>query len=184
MLNNTGSSNVPPLCPSIARAVRVGGVTKRELLSAFQAHGIELNATGRILFAHDEFKTSETSSVFETVEISVLDLGYEQGATVAQVHERSAQLGLSLCPLELAPHLRLQYLDQPEGDWGHPPSQHRAPPGSITVASAPLGEDDNLPKGFYLRRIKGVLWLRGYRSRAEHIWSAEDRFVFCRANAA
>ena len=98
--------------------------------------------------------------------------------------QRSAELGLSLCPLELAPHLRLQYLDQPEGYSGHPPSQHRAPPGSITVASAQLSEDDDLPKGFYLRRIEGVLWLRGYRCGAEHIWSPEDHFVFCRPYAA
>jgi hypothetical protein len=173
-----------PSSTSVARAVCVGGVTKRELLSDFQTSGIELNASGQILFARDEFKTSNTRSVFETVEISVFNLGYAQGATFAQVHEGSAELGLSLCPLELAPHLRLQYLDQPEGYWGHPPSQHRAPPGSITVASAPLGEDDDLPKGFYLRRIKGVLWLRGYRAGAEHVWSPEDHFVFCRPNAA
>jgi hypothetical protein len=36
--------------------------------------------------------------------------------------------------------------------------------------------------GFYLRRIQGVLWLRGYRSALEHIWSADDRFVFRRAS--
>src|SRR6476661_5482475 len=29
-----------------------------------------------------------------------------------------------------------------------------------------------------LRRIDGVLWLRGYRFRPEHIWSAGDHFVF------
>jgi hypothetical protein len=34
--------------------------------------------------------------------------------------------------------------------------------------------------GFYLRRIRGVLWLRGYRSPAEHVWEAADRFVFRR----
>ena len=179
-------AEVPPIyptCPSIARAVRVGGVSKRELLAQFQRCGIELNEAGQTLFAHDEFRTSETSSVFATVEISVSSLGYAQGATIVQLYARSAERGLSLCPLELAAHLRLQYLDQPEGYSGHPPSHHRAPPGSITVASAQLSEDDDLPKGFYLRRIEGVLWLRGYRSGAEHIWSPEDHFVFCRPYA-
>lgn len=171
-----------PSSTSVVRAVCVGGMTKGELLSDFQVHGIEINASGQILFARDEFKTSDIRSVLETVEISVFNLGYAQGATIAQVHRGSAALGLSLCPLELAPHLRLQYLDQPGGYLGHPASQHRAPPGSLTVASAPLGGDDDLPKGFYLRRIKGVLWLRGYRSGTEHVWSPEDRFVFCRPN--
>jgi len=46
------------------------------------------------------------------------------------------------------------------------------------VASAPLAQDDETPKGFYLRRIEGVLWLRGYRSWPGHIWSPQDMFVF------
>ena len=50
--------------------------------------------------------------------------------------------------------------------------------GAITIASAILTEDDHFPKGFYLRRIKGVLWLRGYRSRPQHIWEHDDHFVF------
>jgi hypothetical protein len=83
-----------------------------------------------------------------------------------------------LCPLELGPHLRLQFTDQPEGSLGQPVSQNCAPPGSLTVASAPLAQDDETPKGFYLRRIEGVLWLRGYRSWPGHIWSPQDMFVF------
>jgi hypothetical protein len=73
----------------------------------------------------------------------------------------------------------LQYLDQPEGYWDQPVRHHQAPSGSITIASEPLSEDDDFPKGFYLRRIKGVLWLRGYRSGAEHIWEPGDHFLFC-----
>ncbi len=170
--------SIYPGCPSIARTIRVGGMSKPELLADFQRCRIKLNQAGQTLFAHDEFQTSEIISVRQTVEISVCNLGYAQGATMTQIHERSAELGLTLCPLELGPHFRLQYLDQPEGHWGHPPSQNRAPPGSITVASPQLTDDD-LPKGFYLRRIEGVLWLRGYHSGTEHLWSPDDRFVFC-----
>lgn len=118
-------------------------------------------------------------SEIATVELTVANLGYAQGATIAQVHVRAAELGLALCPLELGPHLRLQYLDQPEGHLGHPPSKHRAPPGSITVASRQLTDDHDTLQGFYLRRIDGVLWLRGYRYASDDIWSPEDRLVFC-----
>jgi hypothetical protein len=177
-------ASIHPDCVSTLRTVRVGGVSKLELLASLQTHGIELNRAGRTLFALDAFKTAETGARVPIVEIAVADLGFAQGATIARIHQRSAELGLSLCPLELAPHLRLQYPDQPEGDWGHPPSRHRAPPGSITVASPQLSDDDDVPKGFYLRRIKGVLWLRGYRSGAAHIWSPDDHFVFRRPDAA
>lgn len=165
---------------SVTRIVRVGGMSKSDLLAELQNRGIELNDYGRTLFAHENFTTSASISHLETVEISVGDLGYAQGATTAQIHERAAELGLGLCPLELGPHLRMQFLDQPEGYIGYPPSQHRAPPGSITVASQPLTDDDTVPKGFYLRRINGVLWLRGYCSGPENLWRPEDRLIFCR----
>jgi hypothetical protein len=175
---------VYPDCRTVARTVRVGGMSKSELLAELQNSGIQLNEAGRDLFAHCEFTTSPAISTIATIELAVANLGYVRGATIAQIHERAAELGLSLCPLELGPHLRLQFPDQPEGSLGHPPSKHRAPPGSITVASGPLANDDNTPKGFYLRRIEGVLWLRGYWSAPDDIWSPEDRLVFCHPQSA
>ena len=169
-----------PNCRTVDRTVRVGGMSKRELLAELQSNGIQLNEYARILFAHSEFTTSPVISKIATIELAVANLGYARGATIARIHERATELGLTLCPLELGPHLRLQLLDQPEGHLGHPPSRHRAPPGSITVASRQLTNDHDTPKGFYLRRIDGVLWLRGYRSAPDDIWSPEDRLVFCR----
>jgi hypothetical protein len=155
-------------------------MSKDELLKELDRHGVKLNEYGQSLFADERFVTSEASYAVECVQTSVFDLGCPHGATIAQIHGRAAKRCLALCPLELGPHLRLQFLDQPEGDLGHPPSQHRAPPGALTIASKRLSEDDETPQGFYLRRICGVLWLRGYRSGPEHIYSPEDRFVFCR----
>jgi hypothetical protein len=43
-----------------------------------------------------------------------------------------------------------------------------------------LSPEDEFPKGFYLRRIKGELWLRGYRAGAEHVWSSGDHLLFGR----
>jgi hypothetical protein len=90
----------------------------------------------------------------------------------------AATHGLSLCPLELGLHLRLQYRDQPEGQIDKPGHPQHAPYGSITVVSEPLSTDDDLPKGFYLRGIAGVLWLRGYRSTPEHRWPLTIMWCF------
>jgi len=78
----------------------------------------------------------------------------------------------------------MQFLDQPEGSAGFSATQHRAPPGSITIASSPLDDSDETPKGFYLRRIDGVLWLRGYWSWPGNIWRPEDVLVFSRTSTA
>jgi hypothetical protein len=179
MHSETG--RIYPDCSAIIRTVPVGGLAKSELLQALQRNAILMNESAEQLFASDHFTTAATRYVITTVELTVRDLGFGRGSTIAEIYARAGVLGLGLCPLELGPHLRLQYLDQPEGYWGQPVRQHRAPAGSITIASEPLTEDDDLPKGFYLRRIKGVLWLRGYRSGPGHVWDADDRFIFQQA---
>jgi hypothetical protein len=155
-------------------------MTKRELLSALQLNGIQLNEIAQVLFAHQGFDASEVRSIVEISHVSVGELGHTHGATLAQVFENAAERGLALCPLELAAHLRLQFTDQPEGFCGYPSSRNRAPPGSLTIAARPLATDDGVAMGLYLRRIRGGLWLRGYRSPADHIWDADDRFIFRR----
>ncbi len=150
--------------------VHVGGVTKEDLLSRLQRAGVLLNEAAAALLADVRFITSSSSAPTKAVTLSVAELGFPEGATFAEIVERADRNGLLLCPLELGPHLRLQFTDQPEGYLGQPVSQNCAPPGSLTVASAPLAEDDEIPWGLYLRRIEGVLWLRGYRSWPGHIW--------------
>jgi hypothetical protein len=167
----------------LIRHVRIGGATKAELLSDLHAAQVHLNDSALALFENELFTTTSTASIVETVELSAASLGLPSGGTFAQVLDHAARRGLSTCPLELGPHLRLQFVDQPEGFLGHPLSQDRAPPGSVTIASLPPSEDDQVPKGFYLRRIAGVLWLRGYRSWPGHVWSPEDAFVFATARA-
>jgi hypothetical protein len=179
-MSSTEHTTAYPSGPWVARIIRVGGASKSELLSKLELTGVRLNNAALALFSDERFTTSATGSLIEIVELSVGSLGFRDGATFAQIVDRATEAGLSLCPLELGPHFRLQYTDQPEGSLGQPPSLHRAPPGSITVANAPLADDEETPKGFYLRRIEGALWLRGYRSWPGHIWSPEDILVFSR----
>lgn len=127
------------------------------------------------------FTTSLTRTLVEAVQLRVAELGLPGGGRFAQIVRRAARRGLDVCPLELGRHLRLALLHQPESVSEKPAARGRAPVGSITIASGELSSDDNLPKGFYLRRIRGVLWLRGYRSWADHFWSPEDEFVLVRS---
>ena len=162
---------------SMHRMVHVGGVSKEDLLDQLDRAGVQLNELARRLFADDRFVTSPTRSVVDVTQITVGSLGLPHGGTFADVLAAAALRGLSPCALELAPHLRLQFTTQAEG-FGGSPTHNRAPPGSLTVASIPLSDDDDDPRGFYLRRIDGVLWLRGYRSWPGHVWSVTDELVF------
>ena|SRR5436190_18715819 len=72
-----------------------------------------------------------------TVELRVRNLGFPQGATISDVYTSAKHLGLRLCPVELGPHLRLQFLDQPKGLLGQPV---RAASGTSWVNHYRLGD--------------------------------------------
>ena len=165
-------------------ALRIGGIAKQDLLARLAAAQVEINSAGQQLFADERFGIALQPIVVQVHQLSVSGLGLEQGGTMSQVLAAAAQRGLYPCPLEVAPHLRLALTDQNEGAVGFPHTRHRAPPGSITVISPPLCDEDEVPKGFYLRRIEGRLWLRGYTSWPGHLWQPEDSLVFTRAQSA
>jgi hypothetical protein len=169
---------------SIPSAVRIGGMSKSELLQALREHDVQLNQAAEALFEDRRFTTLSRYQVIEITALSVSNLGFGEGATYGQLTARALESGLVECPLELGPHLRLQFQDQPEGANGLPTTHGRAPPESIIVASSPLDDSVQTAKGFYLRRAEGVLWLRGYWSWPGHIWSPKHVLVFSRDIAA
>ncbi len=158
--------------------IKYGGMNSTQLLEALNANQVQLNASAMALFEHPNFATSALQSQLWVVQVSVADLGFANGAIIQDIYTQASTHGLALCPIELGAHYRLGYLEQPEGFIGFAPTQHRAPPGSVTVASGAISADDAVPKGFYLRRIEGTLWLRGYHCDAAHVWSPEDVFAF------
>jgi len=168
----------------VPSAVRIGGMGKAELLQALRERNVHLNHAAETLFDDRRFTLLGRRQVVEIASVSVADLGFEEGAAYAQLVARALEFGLVECPLELGPHLRMQFAGQPDVAGGTSTTHGRAPPGSITVASSPLDDADETPKGFYLRRVDGVSWLRGYSSWPGHVWSPEDVLVFARRRIA
>lgn|SRR5690606_15246540 len=107
-----------PDCPVITKSIVVGGLSKADLLQKLQQSSISLNQYGEKLLYDDRFTTTETAYSVEIVELSVRDLGFPNGATLPEIFRQANELGLQLCPPELGPYLRLEYVDQDEGDSG------------------------------------------------------------------
>lgn len=167
-----------PDCPVVIRTIEFGGLTKFQIIQKLKRHSILVNEYGERLLSNDKFTTSEIKYNLKTVELIIRNLGFPNGATLPQIFRRAKELGLGLCPLEAGPYIRLAYLEQSEGSTGDH-SQQQAPFGSITIASEIVSEDDDFPKGFYLRKINGALWLRGYLADDLHVWNPDDHFIFC-----
>lgn len=164
----------------VPSVVTIGGQNKAELRAALEARGVLLNALALALFEHAGFSTLPRREEIAIACVSVAELGFADGAQYLQIVQAANERHLVECPIELGPHLRLAYPEQPEDAIGFAATKHQAPPGALTVASKLLDEDESTPAGFYLRRIQDVLWLRGYTSWPGHPWNAEDVFVFAR----
>lgn len=160
--------------------VSVGGVSKAELRKLLDQAAVRLNAYAEQLFEDSRFETCRDPEMLRLEVLSPTALGFAEGARFDHLVQAAAARGLGLCPLELGPHLRLQFLHQEEAPTSACDFKGSAPSGSITVASAePLG-DGLAPWGFYVRRIGNERWLRGYRSGPEHVWAPRDLLVFRR----
>lgn len=150
---------------ALSMVIRIGGLSRAEILREFERHSVRMNAYGETLFKQLRFESYPSVEQREVVELTVREMGFAHAVNYSEVLARAESLGLKLCSLEAAPYLRLQYLNQP------PDGTH------ITIASPIRSEP---PSGFYLRHQPGTLWLRGYVASADYEWNPDERFLFLR----
>lgn len=167
-----------PLLGPEGRTVQVGGQPRQLLLQSLRACGVRLNAHAETLLQHPVFD-DPASRDLRVVERTVSQLGLAAGGTRSQVLGAARAQGLDPCPAVCGPYLRLATLDQPDAP-DSVLSAGRAPTGAIHVAAEPLSGDAAYPKGFYLRVVDGVPWLRGYRCDDTYAWGPEQRLALVR----
>lgn len=132
-----------------------------------------------MLQAHRVFDEVVPVQKLTVVSRNLQQLDLVAGTKLPQIFERAISEGFQLCPAITGPYLRLDFLDQAvSGD--SVLSGGRKPADSLSVASAVLG-DQEFPRGFYLRVVDDVPWLRGYRCDHTHGFAPTDTFVFQRS---
>jgi hypothetical protein len=99
--------------------------------------------------------------------LSVFELGLTEGkdASLKDIYARAEFLGLALCPAEVGPQLRLQYLDQPFKE-------------SLHIAMQPIAKYDGQLVGFDVANFGAGLVLIGGDGRADVAVHSSVRFVF------
>jgi hypothetical protein len=157
--------------------LKVDTLSRPQLLEALQREGVQLNASAQTLLEAPVFDRPAPQTI-TLVERSLNELGLEAGAALPRIFDVAEDQGLRVCPVTTGPYLRLAWLSQPSAP-DTIMSNGRAPTASLTIAAPPLRPDeDDYPKGFYLRVIDGHPWLRGYRCDLTYDWDPDDRFVF------
>ncbi len=88
------------------------------LRGALKAAGCRVGNLASEVLERPAFTVSKSRIEVDLTVLSVADLGFgAAGASRAEVYKRATRLGLGLCPAEVAPQLRLQYADQPLGEF-------------------------------------------------------------------
>ena len=103
----------------------------------------------------------------DLVKVTVGELGFKDGARRDQIYARAKELGLELCPPEVGPQLRLQYKDQPNGEW-------------IIIGMKPIRHSDGNLSVFNVEHNDRGQWLDGNGGSPDYISSAGNRWLFVR----
>jgi len=103
--------------------------------------------------------------VVELTVVSAAELGVESESSLADFYNRAEQLGLMLCPAEVAPQLRLDYRDQPFGE-------------TLIIAMEPVNTYGGEPTILSLVNWGTGLALLGGTGRSDFMVHPYLRFVF------
>ena len=114
------------------------------------------------------FPFTKTKLDLDLVVVSAADLGFpEDGASLLNVYDRAIAIGLELCPADLGPTLRLNYLDQPRSEFLH-------------IAMRPVALYNRELVDFSLGNDGNRLLLVGGDGRPEAVLPGTVRFIFVR----
>jgi hypothetical protein len=177
-LKTTPSANTPPILVKSAfaipvwRTITVGTFANSfALLNALDAAGCSIGGSAEEILARPAFTVGTTKTNVELFAVSAAELGFQTDtAPLADIYARAQQLGFGLATAEVAPQLRLQYFDQPMGEFligMEPIKTWKGEPVILTVANGGAG-----------------LVLIGRDGSADAEIPVASRFLFVRSNEA
>jgi hypothetical protein len=174
----TPSTGTPPIPVESAfavpvwRTITIGTFANSfALLNALDAAGCGIGGLAGEILARPAFTVGTGQTSVELFAVSAAELGFQIGtARLADIYARAQQLGFGLAAAEVAPQLRLQFLDQPIGEFligMEPIKTWNGEPVILTVANGGAG-----------------LVLIGRDGSAHAEIPVASRFLFVRSNEA
>ena len=163
--------NIEHVCTSFPEGIirkmetTIGGKDKKELLKELKEKKINISDYAKDMMENKDFTTSKKPEQIQLIRLTVGDLGLKDGATTKDIYERAEELGLELCSAETGPNLRINYENQPLGDW-------------FRIAMKQITDRDGDLNVFYLARDDDGLWLRDHWDNPENRWHSYNKFVF------
>ncbi len=139
--------------------------TADDFRKALKASGFRIGDWANDVLGKPKFAVSGVEREVELVKVTVKELTGKDRATRAEIYRVAKEKGLELCPAEVGPQLRLQYQDQPYGEW-------------LVIAMEPITDSVGNLEVFDVRHGAGGRWLGGRFGGPELVWYSVLRFVF------
>lgn len=141
------------------------------LLKALDAAGCAIGDAAEEILARPAFTVTTTKTDVELVAVSATQLGFQTDTVpLADIYARAQQLGFALASAEVAPQLRLQYFDQPLGEF--------------LVAMDPIKTWKGEPTILVVANFGAGLILIGQDGSADAQIPVASRFLFVRSDEA
>ena len=151
------------------RTIKLGTGLKTadDFRDALKKDGYRIGDWANDIIGKPAFTASETETEVDLVVLTVAELGFKDGATRKDIYDRALERGLELCPSEVGPQLRLQYKDQPKGEW-------------LVIAMEPITDSVGYLFVFFVEYVSVEQWLHASFGFPGLVWGAGGRFVFVR----
>ena len=126
--------------------IEIGGKTAKELECELNLAKIDISGVAEFMLRSHDFITNKNVESVTLICLTVADLGFIGKATIDKIYQRAEELGLELCPVEVGPHYRLQYQNQPRNE-------------CIRVGMKLISDSGGSPRVFSLGCDSDGLWL-------------------------
>lgn len=157
--------SVPVLPFPVWRIVQLGTHKTTDALRKAVQKGNKISDWAKQLL--EKTVVAESPMQIELYRVTVAELGFPGNTNFADIRARIHNLGFTDCPAEVGPQLRIQYTDQPMGEW-------------IRVMMDPITNSDDDFKIFDIKHDDDGLWLLAYSASPAYVGIASDRWVFRR----
>jgi hypothetical protein len=141
--------------------------TADQYRKALRKAGCELSRVAEAVLDIPDFTCAVEETELYLVNLSALDLGFNGVVSYGELLHSAPAMGLSLCPPEVGPALRLAYDDQLNGEW-------------LVIAMRGICNPIGDLFAFGVGCDDGRLWLDTWNAQPGDLWYPYRRFVFVR----
>jgi len=162
--------NIARMVAGIFKTIKVGTGLKSadDFRTALKSAGCSIGDWANDILGKPAFTVASQEDSIDLVVLTTAQLtGDNNGGTTEEVFAGAARFGLDKCSPEDGPQLRLQYPDQPLGEW-------------LRIGMDPIADSDGNLIVFRVAHDVVGLWLDASCADPDNHWRGGNRWVFRR----